>query len=139
MQIKSKWTMWGHFNNLCFKTFLMASWGPNLVFVCLSNQGLNIRNSHTSATPVHLRVIGFPPCTLGLMGPYITHLVTNPMLNLLRWSKKIWKFWKFMIYIRFIICSPLCLILISSLCGVWKTMWDVKIIFVLLMSLMQMW
>jgi hypothetical protein len=31
-------------------------------------------------------------------------------------------FWKFMIHIKFIICSPLCLILVSSLCELWTTM-----------------
>jgi hypothetical protein len=38
-KIKSKWTMQGHFNHLCFKNFLMVSWGPNLTFFFLFNQG----------------------------------------------------------------------------------------------------
>jgi len=31
--------MWGCFKHLCLKTFLMVSWGFNLVFVYFSNQG----------------------------------------------------------------------------------------------------
>jgi hypothetical protein len=48
------------------------------------------------------------------------------------------QFWKFMMYIRFTICSPLCLIFVSSFCELWKIMWDVGIIFVLLLNMMQM-
>jgi hypothetical protein len=99
MQIKSKWTMKGHFKHLRFKTFLMVSWGPNLMFFPFPTKALNICNSHTSATPkmrVHLGVIGVHPLhsppfvrvcltlkhIFGLMGLCTSHLVTNPMLGL---------------------------------------------------------
>jgi hypothetical protein len=99
MQIKSKWTMRGHFKHLRFKTFLTVSWGPNLVFSTFLTKALNIHNSHTSATSkvgVHLGAIGLHPLhsppfvrmcftpkhTLNLMGPCIPHFVMNPMLGL---------------------------------------------------------
>ncbi len=57
MQIRSKWTMWGHYKHLRFKTFLMVSpTSPTKV--------LNIRNFHMSAIPkmgVQLGVIKLHP------------------------------------------------------------------------------
>ncbi len=99
MQIKSKWTMRGHFKHLRFKNFLIVSWGPNLVFFSFSTKALNICNSHTNVTPkvgMHLGIIGLHPLhspsfvrmcftpkhTFGLMGPYASHFVTNIMLGL---------------------------------------------------------
>jgi hypothetical protein len=38
-EIRSKRTMRQHFKYLCFKTFLMVSWGRNWMLLCLSNQG----------------------------------------------------------------------------------------------------
>jgi len=37
MRFRSKWTMWGHFRYLHFKSFPMVLWGPKLVFFCLFN------------------------------------------------------------------------------------------------------
>jgi hypothetical protein len=45
-------------------------------------------------------------------------------LELLRWSNIFCKFWKFMIHVRLTLCSSLCLIIVSSLLGLWITMWE---------------
>ncbi len=74
----------------------MVSWGPNLVLVCLSNQGFKHSQFYTSAIPkmgMHLKVIGLHPLysppfvkvcftlkhTFTFMGPCISHLVANPL------------------------------------------------------------
>jgi len=56
--------MWGHFKHLCFKPFLMASWGLNWCFFTFPTKILKIHNSCMSATPkvgVHLGTIGLHP------------------------------------------------------------------------------
>ncbi len=53
-----------HFKHLRFKTFLMVSWGPNVVLIFLSNQGFKHSQLHTSVTPkmgMHLEVIELHP------------------------------------------------------------------------------
>jgi hypothetical protein len=69
------------------------------VFFAFPTRALNICNSHMSATPkmgMHFKVIRLQPLhsppfmkvcftpkhTLDLMGPWTSHLVTNPMLGL---------------------------------------------------------
>jgi hypothetical protein len=91
--------MWRHFKHLCFKTFLMVSWGPIWCLFAFPTKALNIRNFHTNATPkvgVHLGIIELHPLhspsfvkvcftpkqILGLMGPRTSHLITKPMLGL---------------------------------------------------------
>ncbi len=83
------------FQNL-FNGVLGAQFGVFFIFLI---KALNIHNSRTSATPkvgVHLGVIRLIPLhslsfvrvcftpkhNFGLMGPYTSHLVTNPMLGL---------------------------------------------------------
>ncbi len=86
--------------------------GPILCFFAFPTKVLNICNSRMNATPkmeVHLGVIGLHPLhsppfvkvcftpkhTFGLMGPYTSHLVMNPMLGLRHFSldKSILKHW----------------------------------------------
>ncbi len=45
-------------------------------------------------------------------------------LKLLSWSNLFCNFWKFMTNAKFTICLSLCLMLISNLCTLWKTMWN---------------
>jgi hypothetical protein len=104
MQIKSRWTMRGHFKHLNLKKILMVSWRFNLMLVYLSNQGFeHLQLSHEcnsqsgSALGSHraLSLAFSPICesvfrctpkhTLGLMGPCTSHLVTNPMLKVATW------------------------------------------------------
>jgi hypothetical protein len=91
--------MQGHFKHLCFKTFLMVSWGPIWCLFVFPTKVLNICNSCTNATcqvGVHLGIIRlqplhFPPfvrvCftskhTFTLMDPWTSHLIMNLMLGL---------------------------------------------------------
>lgn len=55
--------------------------------------------------------------------------------KLLRWSNIFWNFYKLMIHMKCTICLPICLILSSNLWRLWKTMWDVGLIFVLLQNM----
>ncbi len=91
--------MQGNFKHLRFKKFLIVSWGPNWCLFVFSTKVLNICNFHMSVSPkvgVHLGIIGLHPLhsssfvkvcftpkhILGLMGPYVSHFVANPMLGL---------------------------------------------------------
>jgi hypothetical protein len=50
--------------HLCFKTFLIVYWGPNLIFFAFPTKVLNIKDSCTRVTPkvgVHLGIIGLHP------------------------------------------------------------------------------
>ncbi len=86
--------MQGHFKHLCFKNFLIMSWGPNLVFVYLSNQGskhlqlLHKCNSQSGSalgshwasslhSPPFVRVCFTPKHIIDLMGLCTSHLVVN--------------------------------------------------------------
>ncbi len=88
-----------NFKHLCFKEFLMVSWGPNLVFFPFPTKAPNIHNSHMNATlkvgmdlgviglhplhsPTFVKVSFRPKHIFGLMGPCPSHLVVNPMLGL---------------------------------------------------------
>jgi hypothetical protein len=100
MHIRSKWTMRGHFKHPHSKTFLMVSWGFNLVFVYLFNQGfkhsglLHECNSQSgSAFKSHWApsLALSPICeiffrtqthSLDFMALCTPHLVANPMLRL---------------------------------------------------------
>jgi hypothetical protein len=90
---------WGQSKHLSFKTFLRCPQGLIWCFFAFPTKVLNIHNSHMNAIPkvgMHLGVIGLHPLhsppfvkvcftlqhTLSLMGPCISHLVTNPMLGL---------------------------------------------------------
>jgi hypothetical protein len=83
---------------LRFRTFLMVSWRPNLVFFGFSNQGFKhpqlpheCNSQSGNALGNHWASSYYPPCvrmcftpehTFGFMGPCISHLVVNPMLRL---------------------------------------------------------
>jgi hypothetical protein len=89
--------MQGQFKHLGLSNgILEAQFG---IFFAFPTKVLNIHNSYTSATPkvgVHLGVIRLHPLhsppfvkmcftpnhTFGLMGVYISHFATNPMLGL---------------------------------------------------------
>ncbi len=88
-----------HLKNLCFKTFLMVSWGAYFVFFTLPTRVLNIHNScknaiikmgvHLGVTGLHplhspsfVRVCFTPKHTLTFMGPWTSLLIRSPMLRL---------------------------------------------------------
>jgi hypothetical protein len=91
--------MRGHFKHPHSKNFLMVFWGPNLVLVCLFNQGSkHLRLPHKcnsqsgSAFKSHWAPsLAFSPIcecffhtqthSLGFMGFCTPHIVANPMLN----------------------------------------------------------
>jgi hypothetical protein len=84
--------------------FPMVSWGPNLVLVCLFNQGCEHSqlphkcNSQSGSalgsywvsslafSPPFVRVCFTPKHIFSLMGPYTSHFVMNPMLRL--WNQR---------------------------------------------------
>jgi hypothetical protein len=88
-----------HFEHLRFKNFPIVSWGLNLVFFCLFNQGSkhlqllhewnsqnkNALGSHWASSLAFspfVKVCFTPKYTLILIGLCISHLVANPMLRL---------------------------------------------------------
>jgi hypothetical protein len=92
--------MRGHFRHLHLKTFPMVLWGPNLVHVCLFNQGFehsglshkcnsqsgNALRSHWASSfalfPICKNVFHTWTHFLDFMDPYTLHLVASPMLGL---------------------------------------------------------
>jgi hypothetical protein len=102
--IITQWIIWRHFRHLHFKTFTMVSWGPNLVFFYLFNEGskhlgllyeCNSQNesalrSHWvqsfTLSPICESVFHIWTHSLGLMSFCTLHLVANPMLG-------VWHLW----------------------------------------------
>jgi hypothetical protein len=99
-----------HLKYLCFKTFLIVSWGSIWFLFVFPTKAPNIYNSCTNTTPevvVHLGIIRFHPLhsppivkmcftpkhNIGLMGPCTSHLVTDPMLRLQQLSSMMFHVW----------------------------------------------
>ncbi len=108
MQIKSKWTMWRHFKHLCFKTFLMVSWGPIWCLFAFPTKALNIHNPCMNVTPkveMHLGVIGlhllhYPPFVWNTLSwfhrPLHSTLNHKPNVRVATRIGKQWE-WKLMV------------------------------------------